>query len=139
MARIAFADVAHAVFDEREIHRSGPTYTVDTLHELCAEHPHAELFLVMGEDQAASFTRWRDWAAVARMATLCVARREPSQGGQPPLALPPGVRSVELELPILPDSATEVRQRLTAGQDIAELVAPEVARYIAQHRLYQTP
>ena len=31
---------------------AGPTYTVDTLREIAVEDPGAELFLIMGEDQA---------------------------------------------------------------------------------------
>ena len=54
MTRLAFQDVPQAQVDEREIHRAGPTYTVDTLRELAHEYPDAQLFLVMGADQAKS-------------------------------------------------------------------------------------
>jgi nicotinate-nucleotide adenylyltransferase len=69
MARIAFGDLARTVVDDRELHRAGPTYTIDTLRELGAQYPGAQLYLVMGEDQAVSLTRWRDWQAVLRLAT----------------------------------------------------------------------
>ncbi|MBC5764523.1 nicotinate (nicotinamide) nucleotide adenylyltransferase [Ramlibacter albus] len=137
MAREAFAEVPRAVVDDREIRRGGATYTVDTLRELHAEQPSAVLHLVMGEDQAAGFTKWREWEAIARLATICVASRQYSAAAQPPLALPAGVRSVQLRLPDHPESATEVRHRLTLGQDIGDLVPPGVARYIAHHHLYQ--
>jgi nicotinate-nucleotide adenylyltransferase len=48
----------------------------------------------------------------------------------------PGVRAELLALPPIPDSATEIRARLTAGQDITQLVDPRVASYIARHKLY---
>ena len=48
MARIAFADVPRAVIDDRELRRPGPTYTIDTLRELMAERPQAQLFLASG-------------------------------------------------------------------------------------------
>ncbi|HYF41072.1 MAG TPA: nicotinate (nicotinamide) nucleotide adenylyltransferase, partial [Ramlibacter sp.] len=99
MCRIAFAGVPRAVLDDRELERAGPSYTVDTLRELHAEQPQAELFLVMGEDQAASFTGWREWAEIARLATLCIAQRPYEAQAQPPLALPPGVRHVLLAMP----------------------------------------
>jgi nicotinate-nucleotide adenylyltransferase len=137
MAKIAFADIPHSVVDEREIRRGGATYTIDTLREFHAEQPGSELFLVMGEDQAAGFTGWREWQAIAALATLCIAHRQYAATAQPPLALPDGVRAVQLALPFHPESATEVRHRLTQGQDIAELVGPGVARYIAQHHLYR--
>lgn len=136
MAKIAFAHVPHTLVDEREIRRAGPSYTVDTLRELRSEQQAAELFLLMGEDQAATFTSWREWQAIAELATLCIARRQYVAQAQPPLALPAGVRHRFLMLPILAESATEVRRRMTAGEDIAALVPPGVAGYIARHHLY---
>jgi nicotinate-nucleotide adenylyltransferase len=49
------------------------------------------------------------------------------------------VRVEALQLPRMPDSATEIRARLTAGQDITQLVDPAVASYIARHHLYLAP
>jgi nicotinate-nucleotide adenylyltransferase len=40
---------------------------------------------------------------------------------------------------LLPVSATAIRQRLAQGQAVADLLDPQVARYIAQHHLYQAP
>jgi nicotinate-nucleotide adenylyltransferase len=137
MARIAFAGVPGAVVDDRELLRPGATYTIDTLRELAAELPGADLHLLMGEDQAGSFTSWREWQAITALAVLCVARRAGGAlEGVQRLAALPGVRVRTLELPLMPESATDVRARLTAGQDIAELVDPGVASYIAQHRPY---
>lgn len=134
MARIVFEDLQHVLVDPRELHRAGATYTVDTLREMRAEHPAAELFLVMGQDQAAAFTRWREWEAIAALATLCVAQRP----GSAAAALPAGVRTHAISLPPMDDSATAIRARLTAGQDISELVPAGVASYIAQHHLYES-
>ncbi|HMA09597.1 MAG TPA: nicotinate-nucleotide adenylyltransferase [Ramlibacter sp.] len=139
MARIAFAGVPRAVIDEREIRRPGPTYTIDTLRELQAERPQAQLFLVMGEDQSSSLTKWRDWEAILELAVICVAARPAlaADGSQPLLDLPPQARSRQLDLPSMPDSATQVRARVASGGDIAHLVPPGVARYIDRHHLYQ--
>ena len=49
----------------------------------------------------------------------------------------PAVRVEALELPQMRESATDIRARLTAGQDISALVEPAVARYIESHPLYQ--
>jgi nicotinate-nucleotide adenylyltransferase len=136
MARLAFGAVERCVVDEREVWREGPTYTVDTLRELQAEQPRAQLYLVMGQDQAAAFTTWHDWPAIAGMAILCVAQRPDAPAGTP---LPPGVRVQPLALPPMAVSATGIRARIAAGQGAAELVPPGVAGYIAQHRLYRNP
>jgi nicotinate-nucleotide adenylyltransferase len=136
MSRLAFAGVPGSTVDQRELLRTGPTYSVDTLRELQAEHPGAQLHLLMGEDQAAGFTRWHAWEEVARLAVLCVAGRGTGQGVAALSALP-GVRFEVLQWTQMPESATEIRSRLTTGQDIAELVEPAVARYIETHHLYQ--
>lgn len=136
MTRLAFADVPAVLVDDRELRRTGATYSIDTLRELRAEHPQAQLVLLMGEDQAAGFTGWRDWQEIARLALLGVAGRGTGEGVAALRALP-GVRLETLQLPQMPESATEVRRRLTQGQDITELVEPAVARYIESHHLYK--
>jgi nicotinate-nucleotide adenylyltransferase len=138
MSRLAFEALPAVQVDDRELRRSGATYSVDTLRELEAGHPGAQLYLLMGEDQAAGFTRWRAWQEIARLAVLAVAGRGTGEGVAALRALP-DVRVELLELPQMPESATDVRRRLTAGQDITELVGPAVARYIESHHLYRTP
>ncbi len=135
MARLAFEGLPGVVVDDRELRRAGPTYSIDTLRELRAAHPQAELVLLMGEDQAAGFTRWRAWDAIADLARLAVARRGDAAGLEALQALP-GVRVAGLQLPAMDVSATDIRARLTAGQDTSELVDPRVAGYIADHSLY---
>ena len=140
MARIAFAGVPRTVIDDRELRRPGPTYTIDTLRELLAAQPQAQLFLVMGEDQSASLTRWHEWEAILGLAVICVAARPAAmgpEGGGPLQALPPQAQSRQLRLPSMPDSATQVRAQVAAGAGIAHLVPPGVARYIDRHHLYQ--
>ncbi len=136
MTRIAFGDLPHTVIDERELRRPGPTYTIDTLRELKAEQPDAELFLIMGEDQAVSLTSWREWQAIPALATICMAARA-STDADAPRALPAEVELKLLRLPEMPESATEVRERVAAQEGIDHLVPPGVARYIDQHSLYQ--
>ena len=43
MARLAFGHLPGAVVDDRELLRAGATYTIDTLRELAAEQPGAQL------------------------------------------------------------------------------------------------
>ena len=138
LAALAFGEVDRAVVDPRELNRSGPTYTVDTLRELRAEHPQAQLFLVIGADQAEALHSWREADEILRLATLGVAARARPMPEAPPFdtsALPPG-RWQAVELPPMPVSATEIRARVAAGQGIDHLVPAGVARYIALHNLY---
>jgi nicotinate-nucleotide adenylyltransferase len=139
LAEIAFGWLPHTVVDDRELRRPGPTYTIDTLRELKAERPAAQLFLVMGEDQAVSLTRWREWESIVQLAIICVAGRTLATT---PADVAPGLPAQAefrvLRLPSMPESATQVRGLVARGEGIAHLVPPGVASYIEQNHLYQT-
>lgn len=154
MAQLAFGPLPGVVVDPRELRREGASYTIDTLQELAAEQPDSALFVVMGADQYAAFTRWHRWQDILRAATVCVADRpmppslassEPSPSRPPasrvdpaPDDLLPGVQ--RLQLPLMALSATEIRQQLAANPGASapwqQGVPEPVARYISLHRLY---
>lgn len=137
MVALLIAGEAGFRLDPRELQRSGPSYTVDTLRELAAEHPGAELFLVIGADQYAGLASWREATELPRLATLAVAARE-GQAVRPPAGWPgtaPAWRV--LPLPRHDISATEVRRRVAAGEAVSPLVGDAVARYIDQRHLYR--
>lgn len=138
MARLAFALLDNTVTDERETRRDGPSYTVDTLNELKAENPLADLFLIIGEDQARSITTWHLWQEVVQSATICVAGRDDSKKAVVDFAPPADLKNrfLRLKMPLTPVSATAIRARVANAEPIAALVGEPVARYIAQHHLY---
>jgi nicotinate-nucleotide adenylyltransferase len=140
MSRLTFEDLGPVVLDDREIRRDGPSYTLDTLRELHAEHPQAELFLVMGKDQADVLPTWRNWQEIVTLATICVADRDVLTGQETRFVPPPEMagRFRKIEMPAMDISATGIRARVAGGQGIAPLVSPAVARYIEQNHLYQS-
>ncbi len=140
MAQLAFADLPGVVVDAREIVRAGPSYSVDTLRELQCEFPCAERLLIIGQDQAQALQSWHEWEQVVALAIICVAARPDAAGQVPQIAPPVGLRLrlEQLRLPMSAASATEIRQRVQAGQGIVPLVGEAVARYIVLHRLYRS-
>jgi nicotinate-nucleotide adenylyltransferase len=135
MVRLAFSDLPGVVIDEREMQRSGASYTVDTLDALLAEQPGSELYLVMGGDQWAAFTSWRQWQDIARKARLCVAQRPDQVLNQPQ----PELAVQWLNLPAMPISATALREQVAGGTNPLNEPArlpPAVARYISDHHHY---
>lgn len=145
MARMAFEGLqGTVVVDSREVLRDGPTYTLDTLHELQREQPGAQLVLIMGADQASALPTWHGWQDILGIAIVSVAYRALSTGDtarfDPKMlpGLPAGARFEALELPPMDTSATEIRRRSALGVDISSLVPPTVARYIDQHHLYRS-
>ena len=140
MCRLAFEGLAGVQLDEREIRRAGPSYTLDTLQELQAEQPQAELFLVMGKDQADVLPSWRNWERIVHLAIICVADRDVMTGQETRFVPPPEMagRFCKIHMPSMDISATGIRARVAGGQGIAPLVSPAVARYIEDNSLYQT-
>ncbi len=140
MCRLAFAELTRAVVDARETQRSGPTYTIDTLRELQAQYPGAQLYLIMGEDQAKALATWHRAEDLSRAAIICVASRSESMGTAVSVDDFSGLPSSplqRLQLPPSPLNATEIRDLLARGQSVSTLVLESVARYIDQHHLYQ--
>ena len=144
MARLAFGALPGTVIDEREIRRTGPSYTLDTLRELQQERPGAQLLLILGADQGAALPSWQGWQEILSIAIVSLAQRlDPSR----PDALfdpsklpnlPAGARFARIDLPATDLSATDIRMQAAQGMDISDLVPPAVARYIDLHHLYRS-
>lgn len=140
MARLAFSDLPSVIVDPCEIERTGPSYTVDTLRQFKTHWPSAELYLILGEDQALALPSWHAWHEVVKLAIICVAARACSTGATPQFLINIGLQSRFrwLSMPALALSATDIRSGIAAHQSVADLVFEPVARYIALHHLYQT-
>ena len=145
MAHLAFEGLERVCVDEREIQRAGPTYTVDTLRALQAEHPGAQLSLILGEDQARALPSWHQWQEILKLAIICVATRHSTvdRVDELPafLEVPGGLpgRFQRLMLEPMNVGSTWIRALVAASQAIAPLVPESVARYIYLHHLYQNP
>lgn len=131
MVRAAVAGDDRFEVDELELRRPGASYTVDTLRELRARHPHAELYFVVGMDQLKEFHSWREPEEVARLARLVGVSRHgetPDPGG--PVAVPVEVTRIDL-------SATDIRGRIRAGRPIRYFVPDPVLEIIERDGLYR--
>jgi len=140
MTQLAFAAMDRVKVDPRETLREGPSYTVETLLELRNEYPAAQLFLIVGEDQAQALPTWYRWAEITKLAIICVAARAVPMGTggiiiQQFLAQPGFQR---LDMPLVDVSATDIRRQLATQQSVAPLVLEPVARYIDYHLLYRS-
>lgn len=136
MVRLMIAGEPRFVLDERELQRSGPSYTLDSISEYQAEHPADQVWLVLGQDQLARLPTWRGWETLIERVGLAVAARAQDEVSAPPALLERPHRLVRLAMPALQWSSTEVRRLAAAGADVKPVVGEEVARYIARHRLY---
>jgi len=142
MVRLAIKDRAGFGLSDMEIKRPGPSYTVDTIAELKArEYPADELYFIIGWDCLAELTRWRQPSRLTKLCRLVVVPRVGCES--PDLAAleaaVPGIgdRMVMLDEPRVDISASDIRGRVAAGQDIADLVPAAVAGYIKEKGLYR--
>jgi len=155
MLELAIAGEPGFTVDRRELHRAGPSYTVDTLRERRAElGPSAPLAWLVGADAFRGLTSWHQWRALFGLAHFVVAVR-PGHGldalppdlaqactgrwlaGAAGLAARPAGALLRLEMPLHPASATELRRRLRAGEPHGGWLAPPVADFIGREGLYR--
>lgn len=115
-----------------EIERGGRSYTADTLATVRGRHPDADLFLIVGADQAANLDTWERPEEIRRLATLVVVGRPGSEGDTPPA----GWRHVDVEVPALEVSSSDVRARFADGRPLDWLVPDAVAQIARGRGLY---
>ncbi|HVH12126.1 MAG TPA: nicotinate-nucleotide adenylyltransferase [Longimicrobium sp.] len=132
MVRAAVAGDGRFVADGLELQRAGPSYTVDTLRELRAREPEAELFFLTGADNLRELPRWREPGEIARLATLAVLGRAGEM-----LPPDPPLSAVAVTVTRVDVSSTDIRRRVAAGQSIRYLVPEAVRAVIERERLYR--
>lgn len=156
MAQLAFADQPRCVLDDAEIRQHGPSWTIQTLERLRCELPDNSLVLIVGADAFLGLSTWHRWAELLDFAHVAVANRPGSL--LDPSTMPPDLAAlwqehyttdvqqlrqrrsgyvVSFTIVPCPVSATRVRQAVSQGVAISDLVSPPVENYIRQHHLYQ--
>ena len=70
MIRAVFGQLEKTVVDDRELKRGGVSYAIDTVREIAAENPDAEIFFIIGEDSVAGLERWKDYDALRRLCSF---------------------------------------------------------------------
>ena len=117
-----------------------PNYTVQTLAALHEAVPDARLFNLVGADSFLNLPRWHEperllelaeWIVVSRpgfpLADLSTLDLTPRQRGRVHL-----LQTVHEDV-----AATNLRERLEAGDSCADVLDPAVSAYIQAHQLYR--
>jgi nicotinate-nucleotide adenylyltransferase len=117
-----------------DIDRGGPTFTVDTLADLHAALPDAELFFITGADALAQILSWRHAEQVFRYAHFVGVTRPGYELGDD--HLPDGSVS-RVEVPAMAISSTDCRTRVAEGRPVWYLVPDGVVQYISKRNLYR--
>jgi nicotinate-nucleotide adenylyltransferase len=152
MVRAAVAGEPAFSVDDREMRRSGVSYSVETLAELRAEHPRRSLCLLLGMDAFLGLPHWHRWRELLELAHVVVAHRPgwkaPTQGPLGEVMVDHGTGSIrELHeqtagriyvhaVTQLEISSTELRQLIVGGRDPRYLVPDEVRRILLDTQCY---
>ncbi len=135
MIRTATAGAERFAVDDRELRRVGPSYTVDTIAELLAEVPGAELYLLIGSDILNEIHRWHRVIGIAERAHIVVMSRP-----EVPEILGPAteLETMRVDVTHVEISSSDIRERVRSGRPYRYLVPEGVYRIIAEHSLYRS-
>ncbi len=153
MVQLAVAKVPVLTVDDRELKRNKPSWTIDTLLSLRAElATDDQLLLLLGWDAFCGLPSWHQWQSLLTHCHIVVLQRPDADTEAPQvlkdLVAAKSVANVNAlqgasgqiafvwQTP-LAISATQIRQRLAAGQSAQFLVPDAVLDYIDTHRLYR--
>lgn len=159
MLDLATAGERGLTVDRRELRRGGPSYSVDTLHELRAElGPQAPIVWLIGSDSLTQLHTWHRWRELFEVAHILAVERPGSRVDGDWLAreAPEGYAEVSPRWRTAsefqtspaggfavfqldrqrPESSSELRRRIAANEPWQDWVPAAVAEYIARHRLY---
>jgi nicotinate-nucleotide adenylyltransferase len=155
MLRLAFPADSQVLVDERELLRSGATYTFDTLVEWRVEvGERKSLVWLIGSDTFSRVDSWHRWRELFGLAHFAVIDRstdkfakakcsaeflkevEPRFTGVLATHTSPSGSVVFLGSPPPPVSSTEIREKIARGESIRGLTPDAVCDYIEQHKLY---
>ena len=120
-----------------ELDRVGPTYTADTMRELRDLHEDASLYFIAGADAVLKLGTWERIESLAELAEIVAVTRPgfTMSGFQ---RRPEWPQVVEMAVPGLDISSTDIRERVREGRPIDYLVPASVASYIREQGLYST-
>jgi len=133
MLRAALRGQSRLILDPRELTRSGPSYTVDTMIELRAEQGERPLVLLLGADAFAGLPSWHGWRRLFELAHIGVLSRPGEQAVLPDelqreisgrrvnspaeLRTLPAGKLIELSVTPMEISSTRFRELIAAGRE----------------------
>lgn len=147
MAKAAFSVLPEAVVSDYEIKKGGVSYTADTLSHFKSELSHEfdsfVLYFLCGTDMFLSLDTWRRPEVIFDCATIACARRESDAVLTEEIARKKSeyeqhyrANIILLSAPAVEISSSEIRERLTRGDDVTEYIDEHVAELIKKNNLY---
>lgn len=144
MLQMAITGHPEYAIDEMELHRTGPSYSYDTVHTLRHRHPDWQFYFIVGADGFVDLHTWHRWDELLRLCFFAIISRpgfdrrlvdEMMDELGPELA----AQVVYLEAPGVDVSSSRIRELASRGEPLTGFVPDDVAAYIFEHGLYRPP
>ncbi|MEN9916186.1 MAG: putative nicotinate-nucleotide adenylyltransferase [Pseudomonadota bacterium] len=152
MLQIALQPYPYFSIDERELHRTTPSYMIETLASLRLEFGDTPLGLIVGNDNLTSLNQWHHWKSLINYAHLLIVPR-PGHIKAYPKEVHTFVEKYQIQNPALlskqpsgflymthvkalPISATFIRKAIAHGNPPVGSLPPTVLDYILEQKLY---
>lgn len=132
LVEVAIADDFNFKSCDVEFQMPRPSYTVNTLAVLAEKHPDYEFKLIIGQDNLASFPKWKNHQIILERHGLIVYPRPDAKGSD--LIDHPHVTMIDA--PKMDISATLIRNMIRADKSIKYLVPPSVEDLIRGKKLF---
>jgi nicotinate-nucleotide adenylyltransferase len=129
MLKSAIANESRFSIDERELSRTGPSYTVETVREMLDDHPGVRFIYLIGADNLKDLQKWHQIDELRNLVDFAVLGRGtfPEESA---CDFPVVCRRIDL-------SSTEIRKRLAAGLSIRFMVPGAVYDFLMHHNPYR--
>lgn len=131
MLRKAVAGEPRFSVDDRELHREGPSYTIDTVRSMLGDHPGVRFLFLIGADNLKDLTRWHEIGELRNLVDFAVLDRGEGSDLADECGFPVVRRRIDL-------SSTEIRMRSARGLSIRFMVPGEVYEQIMTEALYSS-
>jgi len=131
-------------FDDFDLNRGGPCYTIETVVHFQKEYSAAKLYWFIGADSLMELRTWHRAKELISMCTIVTAARPPHAPDWHALEVAFGpeltgkLRTGLMETPTIDISATKIRRRVADGLSIRYLVPEVVREHIESHKLYRS-
>ncbi len=124
-----------------ELSKEDTSYTFNTLEHF-AKSLDGDIYFLLGYDSLVQLDTWYRGKEILAGYDLITARRPGTRDEEAERKIEEYIKLYDarihiLDMPAMDVSATEIRERIAKGEDIKELVLPEVEEYIIEHNLYR--
>jgi nicotinate-nucleotide adenylyltransferase len=126
MVKLAIQDKPYLRACDVEFALSKPSYTIDTLKVLEKQYPDYTFSLILGADNLQNFHQWKSYKEILKQYTIYVYPR--GQKNVEPFIQHPNI--VFMDAPLLPVSATEVRDLIKKKMPVDAYLPEAVNRYL---------